>query len=115
MKTVQLEQTAEESLQKSLQAAADYKYALEDAKKNLEKSFKETSDYKYAIEESSIVSITNQQGIITHANENFCKISKYSREELIGQDHRIVNSGHHSKKFMGNHCQWKNLEMRIEK
>ncbi|HMK04642.1 MAG TPA: PAS domain S-box protein, partial [Ferruginibacter sp.] len=67
---------------------------------NLEKSLKETSDYKYALEESSIVAITDQKGIIKYANDNFCKISRYSREELIGQDHRIINSGYHSKEFI---------------
>lgn len=69
---------------------------------NLRRSTKEISDYKYALDESSIVAITNQKGIIEHANDNFCKISKYSREELIGQDHRIINSGYHSKEFIRN-------------
>ena len=43
--------------------------------------------------------IADVQGKITYANENFCKISKYSREELVGSDHRIVNSGFHPKEF----------------
>ena len=70
------------------------------SEEELEKSIKEISDYKYALDESAIVVVTNQKGIIKHVNDNFCKISQYSREELIGQDHRIINSGYHSKDFM---------------
>jgi PAS domain S-box-containing protein len=66
---------------------------------NLVNSLKEVSDYKYALDESSIVAITDQRGIIKYVNENFCKISKYSEEELIGQDHKIINSGYHEKEF----------------
>jgi PAS domain S-box-containing protein len=69
--------------------------------KNKESS-KEVTDYKYALDESSNLAITNQKGIITHVNENFCNISKYSVDELVGQDHRILNSGHHSKEFIRN-------------
>lgn len=70
--------------------------------KQLQKSQSETLDYKHALDESSIVAITDQKGILKHVNDNFCKISKYSREELLGQDHRIVNSGFHSKEFIKN-------------
>src|SRR6185437_12665613 len=66
----------------------------------LNKSLKETSDYKYALNESSIVSITNEKGIIKHVNDNFCDISKYSRGELIGQAHNIIKSGFHTKEFL---------------
>lgn len=70
------------------------------SEENLQRMIKEISDYKYALDESSIVAITDQKGIIKHANNNFCTISKYSKEELIGQDHRIINSGHHPKEFI---------------
>lgn len=61
---------------------------------------KELSDYKFAIDESCIVAITDQKGIITHANDNFCIISKYTQDELIGRDYQIFNSGYHSEEFM---------------
>ena len=60
----------------------------------------EILDYKYALDESSFISITNHKGIISYVNDNFYKISKYSSEELIGQDHRILNSGHHAKEYI---------------
>ena len=63
-------------------------------------NLKEISDYKYALDESTVIAITDQKGIIKKVNSNFCKISKYSEEELIGQDHRIINSGYHSKEFI---------------
>ena len=82
------------------QLNAELEHRVEERTAELQASLREISDYKYAIDESSIVAITDQKGIIRHANDNFCRISKYSREELIGQDHRIINSGYHSKEFI---------------
>jgi PAS domain-containing protein len=64
-------------------------------------SLKEINDYKYALDESSIVAITNQR-VITYVNDNFVRFQKYSREELIGQDHRIVKSGSHPRNLFVN-------------
>jgi PAS domain S-box-containing protein len=66
----------------------------------LERSQKELADIKFALDQSTIVAITDQRGIINFVNDEFCRISKYSRDELLGQDHRIINSGYHPKSFI---------------
>lgn len=62
-------------------------------------SFRELSNFKLAIDSASIVSIADDSGNILSVNENFLIKSGYTREEVIGQNHRILNSGHHSQAF----------------
>lgn len=73
----------------------EYKRVAEE----LSKSMQELVDFKFALDESSIVAITDEKGMIKYVNDKFCDISGYAREELMGGDHRIVNSGYHSNEF----------------
>ncbi|OXM84012.1 PAS domain-containing sensor histidine kinase [Paenibacillus rigui] len=71
-----------------------------EVRSDLKQSLQRLSELKFALDESSIVAVTDRQGAIRYVNDKFCEISKYSREELMGRDHRIINSGYHDRTFM---------------
>ncbi|HEY3860708.1 MAG TPA: PAS domain S-box protein [Verrucomicrobiae bacterium] len=84
------------AVNKSLESEIKLREQIE---QDMRRNLKELADVKSALDEHALVAITDPRGRITYANDKFCAISKYSRRELIGQDHRIINSGHHSKEF----------------
>ncbi len=65
----------------------------------LKKSLKTLEDYKFSLDQSAIIAFTDKKGVITSVNDNFCKISQYSEEELVGNTHQLINSKHHPKSF----------------
>jgi PAS domain S-box-containing protein len=85
------------TVNKSLESEIALRKRIEE---NMRQSLKDLADVKSALDEHAIVAITDPKGKITYANDKFCAISKYSRAELIGRDHRIINSGFHPKEFM---------------
>jgi len=66
----------------------------------LEQSVKDLADTNFALNQAAIVATTNVKGEITFVNDKFVEISKYARAELLGQDHRLINSGYHSKEYI---------------
>lgn len=66
---------------------------------SMQLAVEELQNIKVALDESSILAVTDQRGIITMVNDRFCKISQYERSELIGKDHRLLNSGYHCDTF----------------
>jgi len=73
--------------------------ALLQAKQGVEQALAELSSYTQAIDQHALVSVTDRRGMILHVNDRFVAVSGYSADELLGQDHRILNSGTHDAAF----------------
>ena len=73
--------------------------ALKESLARSEEILEELADQKFALDQHALVATTDVHGTITYVNDKFCTVSQYSREELIGKNHRILNSSHHSREF----------------
>jgi PAS domain S-box-containing protein len=66
-------------------------------------TLEELKDFKFALNEATIFAVTDSNNTISYVNDHFCKISKYSRDELIGKDHgEIFKSGYHTEEYLDN-------------
>ena len=76
--------------------------SLEESNAIAQEALTELTEQKFAFDQHAIISVTDIKGNITLINEKFSEISGYSRAELIGQNHRILNSGEHNAEFFKN-------------
>lgn len=72
---------------------------LKSSHEQLGRTLRELADIKFALDQSSILVITNAKGVIAYVNDKFCEVSQYSREELIGKTHKLINSSFHPSLF----------------
>lgn len=86
------------------EVAGDLSFALEtiDNEKQRKLAEKKVKDYVYALDQSTIIDVADKNGIIQYVNENFCRVTGYSKEEICGKGHSVLKSGYHSKEHYRN-------------
>lgn len=78
------------------------------AQEQSEKAVADMEFYRYALDQHSIIVRTNPVGVITYVNEHFCLHTGYDKEEILGENINILNSGYHSKAFFSD--LWKTVQ-----
>jgi len=105
-KLLQYVQSTQENLQGLVKVQTrkleDSNKALLENMNLIKKQQEDLSNFKEALDKSANVLITDISGTIVYVNDDFCKVSKFSREELLGENTRIVNSYYHNKEFFKN-------------
>ena len=81
--------------------------ATERSQQALNTSLAKIKDLQLALDQHALVSVTDADGKIIHVNERFCQVSQYTQEELMGKDHRLLNSGYHPKEYFED--LWQNI------
>jgi len=89
------------NLKEILSVGKDISNVME-ARREKENLLSTLTAFRQAVNTSIICTITDADGVITYANEKFCEVSKFTQEELIGQTHRIINSGYHPQSYFEN-------------
>ena len=74
----------------------------EESQKDLQAALTDLAYQKFALDQHAIVSMADVHGTITYANDKFCEISGYTRNELLGKNHRIIKSGYHDDAYFAN-------------
>ena len=90
---VDLATPQDDSLESMSQLMSELVNQREVSQRDLQAALSDLAKQKFALDQHAIVSITDLAGVITYANDKFCEISGYTRSDLIGQTHRLVNSG----------------------
>ncbi|THB64484.1 MAG: PAS domain S-box protein [Gammaproteobacteria bacterium] len=91
-----------EQIDKNTSKLESVKSEIEDNNIELTKLNQHLEEQKFALDQAAKVSMSNEDGEITYVNDQFCSLSGYEKEELIGKSYRVIRSGFHTEEFFKN-------------